>query len=333
MIHLRFSPPFSDWRRAARWAVSSIQLPRVMQKPQRGKGVGRHQHHFVSRRKQFDSMNSTLQLGWFLRRWEPVTAPFQRARLPHAPEWCADESLDLLARTAPLARSLHRRSCCIIAHPARRISPLSGHAQHRNRAKCGRSPFPRADARTTAAHTHMSSRGTRPPHPLSACAVLRRVNDHGARCFDLVAAASRRLNVGPLWRHRGRSSVRRVPSPNLPVRHPSSPRPRTQAGARASEHLHVGPDLSRGRPWESKQRGNAKTGCPRCLAATRLWHGTLLGVLHVARTSGVAFPSVLERLSNTPARLQEASPWLCEGMARSWAPSGTSVPVTSRFPS
>ena len=211
MIHLRFSPPFSDWRRAARWAVSSIQLPRVMQKPQRGK------------------------------RWEPVTAPFQRARLPHAPEWCADESLDLLARTAPLARSLHRRSCCIIAHPARRISPLSGHAQHRKRAKCGRSPFPRADARTTAAHTHMSSRGTRPPHPLSACAVLRRVNDHGARCFDLVAAASRRLNVGPLWRHRGRSSVRRVPSPNLPVRHPSSPRPRTQAGARASEHLHVRP--------------------------------------------------------------------------------------------
>ena len=37
------------------------------------------------------------------------------------------------------------------------------------------------------------------------------------------------------------------------------------------------------------------------------WRGTLLGVAHVARTSSVAFPFVLERLSNTPARLPEAS--------------------------
>ena len=39
-----------------------------------------------------------------------------------------------------------------------------------------------------------------------------------------------------------------------------------------------------------------------------LRHGTLLGVPYALRTSGIAFPFVLERLSNTPARLQEASP-------------------------
>ena len=43
----------------------------------------------------------------------------------------------------------------------------------------------------------------------------------------------------------------------------------------------------------------------RYLAAMRLWHRTPLGACHVARTSGVAFPFVLKRLSNTPARLQE----------------------------
>ena len=36
----------------------------------------------------------------------------------------------------------------------------------------------------------------------------------------------------------------------------------------------------------------------------RLWHGALLGVSYALRTSGVAFPFVLERLSNTPARLK-----------------------------
>ena len=52
--------------------------------------------------------------------------------------------------------------------------------------------------------------------------------------------------------------------------------------------------------------GDAQSGRPRGLAAMQLWHGTLLGVPHVARTSGIAFPFVLERLSNTPARLPEA---------------------------
>ena len=35
---------------------------------------------------------------------------------------------------------------------------------------------------------------------------------------------------------------------------------------------------------ESNRWGNAHSACPRCLAAIRLWHGTLLGVTHVART-------------------------------------------------
>ena len=38
-----------------------------------------------------------------------------------------------------------------------------------------------------------------------------------------------------------------------------------------------------------------------------LWHGTLLGVCYHLRTSGVAFPFVLKRLSNTLARLQALS--------------------------
>ena len=65
------------------------------------------------------------------------------------------------------------------------------------------------------------------------------------------------------------------------------------------------PDLSRGRPWESNRWGDAHSGRPRCLVAMRLWHGTLLGVRYHLRTSGVAFPFVRERLSNTPARLYE----------------------------
>ena len=65
---------------------------------------------------------------------------------------------------------------------------------------------------------------------------------------------------------------------------------------------------TRPRPWESKQWGDAQSGCPRGLPTMRLWHGTLLVVVHVARTSGAAFPFVLERLSNTPTRLQEPSP-------------------------
>ena len=49
------------------------------------------------------------------------------------------------------------------------------------------------------------------------------------------------------------------------------------------------PGLSRGRPCESKRWGDAHSGCPRGLAAMQRWHGTLLGVAHVARTSGAAF--------------------------------------------
>ena len=56
------------------------------------------------------------------------------------------------------------------------------------------------------------------------------------------------------------------------------------------------------------------SGCPRCLAAMRLWHGTLLGVSYALHTSGVAFPFVIERLSNTPARPQEASPHTWEAV-------------------
>ena len=54
----------------------------------------------------------------------------------------------------------------------------------------------------------------------------------------------------------------------------------------------------------------------RGLLRLRLWHATLPGVCHRLRTSGVAFPFVLERLSNTPARLQEHArfePWEAVG--------------------
>ena len=48
----------------------------------------------------------------------------------------------------------------------------------------------------------------------------------------------------------------------------------------------------RTRLWESKQWGNAQSGCPRGLPTMRLWHGTLLVVAHVARTSvALPFPS------------------------------------------
>ena len=62
-------------------------------------------------------------------------------------------------------------------------------------------------------------------------------------------------------------------------------------------------------------------GCLRGSAATRLWHGTLLLVPYVARTSGVAFVVMLERPSNTPARLPEQARLGVPtglGMARSW---------------
>ena len=51
----------------------------------------------------------------------------------------------------------------------------------------------------------------------------------------------------------------------------------------------------------------------------RLWlrYGTLLGALQDLRTSGVALPFVLERLSNTPARLSEASRRALD-LSRAW---------------
>ena len=56
----------------------------------------------------------------------------------------------------------------------------------------------------------------------------------------------------------------------------------------------------------SNRWGNAHSGCPRCLVAMWLWHGTLLGVPHALRTSGDAFPFVIDRLrqhsSGTPSR-------------------------------
>ena len=75
--------------------------------------------------------------------------------------------------------------------------------------------------------------------------------------------------------------------------------------ARPQEASPRTPDV---RPCESKRWGDAHSGRPRGLVRLWLWHGTLLGVRHHLRTSGVAFPFVLERLSNTPARPQEASP-------------------------
>ena len=53
---------------------------------------------------------------------------------------------------------------------------------------------------------------------------------------------------------------------------------------------------------------HAHSGRLRGLGRVWLWHGALLGVRHHLRTSGDAFPFVLERLSNSPARPQEPSP-------------------------
>ena len=61
--------------------------------------------------------------------------------------------------------------------------------------------------------------------------------------------------------------------------------------------LPEAPPRSHGRLCRSKGWGHADSGCPRGLAK----------MPHVARTSGAAFPFVLARLSNTLARLPEAS--------------------------
>ena len=84
-----------------------------------------------------------------------------------------------------------------------------------------------------------------------------------------------------------------------------------------------------------KQRG----GRVRGVATMPLWHGTLLAVGHALRTSGVAFPFVLERLSNTPARHQEPSPrtadsslWLAMGARSVAARTALSVAANSTQP-
>ena len=59
---------------------------------------------------------------------------------------------------------------------------------------------------------------------------------------------------------------------------------------------------------QSQQRwGRAHLVRPRGLLRLWLWHGTLPGVCCHLRTSCVAFPSVLERLSNTPATTQSGA--------------------------
>ena len=61
--------------------------------------------------------------------------------------------------------------------------------------------------------------------------------------------------------------------------------------------------------WFVRKRcGHAQSGHPRGLLRLWLWHGTLPEVRYHLRTSGVAFPFVVERLSNTLARLREPSP-------------------------
>ena len=81
----------------------------------------------------------------------------------------------------------------------------------------------------------------------------------------------------------------------------------------------------------SNRWGHAGSAPFRGVATMRLWHGTLLAVGGARRTSGVAFPFVLERLSNTPARLQEPSPHTVTGQSTRkddilLTPSGLSSP-------
>ena len=45
----------------------------------------------------------------------------------------------------------------------------------------------------------------------------------------------------------------------------------------------------------------------------RLWHGTLLGLPYTLHTSGIIFPFVLERLSNTSGTHLHTRPWEAVG--------------------
>ena len=58
----------------------------------------------------------------------------------------------------------------------------------------------------------------------------------------------------------------------------------------------------------SKASTHAHPKRPRGLVRLWLWHSTLLVAARALRTSGIALPLVLERLSNTATRLQEPSP-------------------------
>ena len=57
----------------------------------------------------------------------------------------------------------------------------------------------------------------------------------------------------------------------------------------------------------SQRWADAHSDCSRGLVRLRLRHDALQGTPRHLRTSGVGVPVVLERLSNTPARLPEAS--------------------------
>ena len=76
--------------------------------------------------------------------------------------------------------------------------------------------------------------------------------------------------------------------------------------------------------WE-----DAHSDCSRGLVRLWLRHGTLLSALRDLRTSGVAVPFVIERLSNTPARLPEASPHLSRACQASGERNSHSNPTPS----
>ena len=58
----------------------------------------------------------------------------------------------------------------------------------------------------------------------------------------------------------------------------------------------------------SKAWTHAHQKRPRGLVRLLLWHGVAAATARALRTSGIALPFVLERLSNTASRLQEPSP-------------------------
>ena len=62
----------------------------------------------------------------------------------------------------------------------------------------------------------------------------------------------------------------------------------------------------------SKEWTHAHPERPRGLVTLWLWHGTFPAAARALRTSGISFPFVLERLSNTATRRQEPSPRMAD---------------------